>query len=128
MEVAAGVARAVRLLLDEMHAPAVANALTADGWDVVAVAANPSLRGTSDEELLAYATAEGRALVTENIVDFAVIVTRWAAEQRSHAGLIFTNPKRFNRATIAYPGNLVVALRALLEDPPAVGASGSGWL
>ena len=128
MEAAAGVARAVRLLLDEMHAPAVADALTADGWDVVAVAANPSLRGTSDEELLAYATAEGRALVTENIVDFAVIVTRWAGEQRSHAGLIFTNPKRFNRATIAYPGNLVVALRALLEDPPAIGASGSWWL
>ena len=128
MEAAAGVARAVRLLLDEMHAPAVADALTADGWDVVAVAANPSLRGSSDEELLAYATAEGRALVTENIVDFAVIATRWAAEQRSHAGLIFPNPKRFNRATIAYPGNLVVALRALLEDPPAIGASGSWWL
>ena len=81
MEAAAGVARAVRLLLDEMHAPAVADALTADGWDVVAVAANPSLRGTSDEELLAYATAEGRALVTENIVDFAVIAARWAAER-----------------------------------------------
>ena len=128
MEAAAGVARAVRLLLDEMHAPAVADALTADGWDVVAVAASPSLRGTPDEELLAYATAEGRALVTENIVDFAVIAARWAAEQRSHAGLIFTNPKRFNRATVAYPGNLVVALRVLLEDPPAIGASGSWWL
>jgi hypothetical protein len=116
------------LLLDEMHAPAVADALTADGWDVVAVAADPSLRGTSDEELLAHATAEGRALVTENIVDFAVIAARWAAQPRSHAGLIITNPKRFNRATIAYPGNLVVALRALLEDPPGIGASGSWWL
>ena len=128
MEAAAGVAPAVRLLLDEMHAPAVADALTADGWDVVAVAANPSLRGTSDEELLAYASAEGRALATENIVDFAVIAARWAAQPRSHAGLVFTSPKRFNRATIAYPGNLVVALQALLEDPPAIGTSGTWWL
>jgi hypothetical protein len=118
----------VRLLLDEMHAPAVADALTTDGWDVLAVAARPSLRGTPDEELLAYAAAEGRAMVTENIVDFAVIAVRWAAESRSHAGLIFTNPKRFNRATVAYPGNLVVALRVLLEDPPAIGASGSWWM
>jgi uncharacterized protein DUF5615 len=127
VEAPAGLARAVRLLLDEMHAPAVADALTADGWDVLAVAAIPSLRGTSDEEFLADATAEGRALVTENIADF-VIAARWAAEQRLHAGLIFTKPKRFNRATIAYPASLVVALRALLEDPPAIRASGSWWL
>lgn len=118
----------MRLLLDEMHAPAVADALTADGWDVVAVAADPSLRGTADEELLAHATAEGRALVTENIVDFAVLATLWAGEQRPHAGLIVTNPKRFNRAASSYPGNLVVALQALLEDPPAIGASASWWL
>ena len=42
--------------------------------------------------------------------------------------MAFTSPKRFNRATTAYPGNLVVALRALLEDPPAIGVSGSWWL
>ena len=128
MEAAAGIARAVRLLLDEMHAPAIADALTADGWDVLAVAARPSLRGTPDDELLAYATANERAMVTENIVDFAVIAARWAAESRSHTGIIFTNPRRFNRATVAYPGNLVVALRALLEDPPAIGGSGSWWM
>ena len=56
-EAAAGVARAVRLLLDEMHAPAVADALTADGWDVVRGGREPLAPGTSDEELLAYATA-----------------------------------------------------------------------
>jgi hypothetical protein len=128
VEAATGIARAVKLLLDEMHAPAVADALTADGWDVLAVAARPSLRGTSDEELLAYATADVRAMVTENIVDFAVIAGRWVAESRPHTGLIFTNPKRFNRATVAYPGNLVVALRVLLEDSPAIGASGSWWM
>ncbi len=48
-------------------------------------------------------------------------------EGRVHAGLIFMNPKRFNRATLAYPGNLVVALRELLRNPPD-GASGTWWL
>jgi predicted nuclease of predicted toxin-antitoxin system len=117
----------VRLLLDEMHAPAV-GALTGDGWDVVAVAASVALRGTADDDLLAYAATEGRVLVTENIVDFAVIASRWASEERPHAGLIFTNPKRFNRATIAYPGTLVAALRALLEASFVLGPSGTWWL
>ena len=128
METPAGVARTVRLLLDEMHAPSVAEALEAEGWDVLAVAASTDLRGMPDEELLAHATADGRVLVTENIADFAAIVSRWAAEQRPHVGLIFTHPKRFNRASIAYPGNVVVALRALLDDPPAIDASGTWWL
>ena len=41
----------MRLLLDEMHAPAVAEALVASGHDVVAVAVEPELRGCSDRSL-----------------------------------------------------------------------------
>lgn len=111
-----------------MHAPAIADALGAEGHDVVAVAATPSLRGTSHEDLLAYAAARQLVVVTENVVDFAAIAARWAADGRAHAGLIFTSPKRFNRASLAYPGNLVVALRGLLGDPPDIGASGTWWL
>src|SRR3990170_1906685 len=62
--------RKVKLLLDEMHAPSIADALTEDSWDVVAVAAEAELRGMSDENLLARSAATGRALVTENVVDF----------------------------------------------------------
>lgn len=118
----------MRLLLDEMHAPAVAEALCADGHDVAAVSAMPSLRGSSDEDLLTYAATEQFVVVTENVVDFAAIATRWTTEGRIHAGLIFTSPKRFNRATLAYPGNLIVALAALLVDPPDLAAAGSWWL
>jgi nucleoside-diphosphate-sugar epimerase len=124
----AGAARTLRLLLDEMHAPAVAEALRADGHDVAAVAATPSLRGTSDEDLLAYAAVQQLVIVTENVVDFATIAARWATERHAHTGLIFTGPKRFNRSTLAYPGNLVVALRDLLRDPPDIGAAGTWWL
>ena len=127
MAAPAGAARALRLLLDEMHAPSFADGLRADGHDIVAVAATPSRRGTSDEDFMGHAAAERFVVVTENVGDFAAIAGRWATEGRAHAGFIFTSPKRFNRATLASPGNLVVALRELLRDPPDIGASGT-WL
>jgi predicted nuclease of predicted toxin-antitoxin system len=118
----------VKLLLDDMYAPGVAVELTGQGFDVVAVAGPPHLRGMADEELLAYATTERRALVTENMADFKPLATQWAGRPKTHAGLILTNPKRFNRATLAYPGNLIAALREFLADPPITGESWIWWL
>ena len=118
----------MRLLLDEMHAPAIADALTEASFDVVAVAADPSLRGSSDADLLDHAAATGRALVTENVGDFSVLAAARAVDGEPHADLIFTNPSRFNRATLAYPGNLIVALRTFLDDPPISGDSWIRWL
>lgn len=122
------IAREVKLLLDEMHAPSIADALTRDSWDAVAVAAKPELRGMSDVDLLAYAAAGGRALVTANAIDFVPLSAQWTAGGEAHAGLIFTNPKRFNRATLAYPGNLVSALRGFLNASPIDGESWIWWL
>lgn len=121
-------AREVKLLLDEMHAPSIAEALTRDSWDVVAVAAEAELRGMPDHDVLAHSAASDRALVTENVVDFVPLASQWTGESRTHAGLIFTNPRRFNRATIAYPGNLITALRHFLNDPPIEGESWIWWL
>lgn len=118
----------MKLLLDEMHAPVIAATLRADGHDIVAVAAMAELRGLADEDLLLRAAAEERAVVTENIVDFAAIGARWAIDGRAHAGLVFTSPRRDQRASRGYPGNLVVALRGLLRDPPDLGSSGTWWL
>jgi hypothetical protein len=118
----------VKLLLDEMHAPSIADALAEYSWDVVAVAAEAELRGMSDEDLLAHAAAAERVLVTENVADFVLLATRWTGEGRTHSGLLFTHPKRFNRATLAYPGNLIAALRRFLNDPPVGGESWIWWL
>lgn len=118
----------MKLLLDEMHSPSIAEALTKASWDIKAVASKADLRGMPDGDLLAYATASGRAVVTENIVDFALLTAQWTAENRPHAGLLYTNPKRFNRATLAYPGNLINALLAFLDNPPIVGKSWTWWL
>lgn len=73
-------------------------------------------------------SAASRAIVTENIEDFAVLSSRRIAAGRPHAGLVFTSPRRFNRATIAYPGNLIDALRQFLQSPPIGGDSWKGWL
>ena len=118
----------MRLLLDEMHAPAVAEALVASGHDVVAVAAEPELRGCSDRGLLEHADAADQAIVTENIGDFSSLAAGWASEARDHCGLVFTSPRRFNRASRAYPSNLIAALGAFLESPPVEGRSWQWWL
>jgi hypothetical protein len=118
----------VKLLLDGMHAPSVADTLTGDNHDVVAIAAVPGLRGLADRDLLERAAAADRALVTENVADYSPLPTQWATEGRTHAGLIFTNPKRFDRASLSYPGNLIAALRRVLDDPPIDGSSWTWWL
>lgn len=118
----------MKLLLDEMHAPGIADTLTEESFDVAAVAAQPALRGMTDEDLMTYATNDERALVTENVVDFMPLAAQWAGAGRAHTGLIFTNPKRFNRASLAYPGSVIAALGEFLTDPPITGKSWIWWL
>lgn len=118
----------MKLVLDEMHAPIIADRLNDESFDVFAVAAQPELRGMPDGDLLTHATTQGRVLITENVTDFMPLATQWAGEGKPHPGLIFTNPRRSNRATIAYPGNLIAALRQFLTDHPVTGGSWIWWL
>lgn len=118
----------MKLVLDEMHAPSIADRLNDESFDVLAVAAQPELRGMPDEDLLIHATTQGRVLITENVIEFMSLATQWAGERKAYPGLIFTNPRRFNRATIAYPGNLIAALRQFLTHPPVTGESWIWWL
>ena len=50
------------VLLDEMFSDAIAQQLRTKGYDVVSVVAQPALVGLPDDQILAYATSEGRAL------------------------------------------------------------------
>lgn len=118
----------MKLLLDEMHAPAVAEALSRDSLDVRAVAGEDLLRGVSDAELLALAAADGRALVTENVRDFMRLHHEWVGVRKAHAGIVLTRPRKFGRARLAYPGNLSAALVHFLQDPGVRGESWVHWL
>ena len=106
----------MRLLLDEMHAPAVAARLRDSGHDAVAVKERADLTGLPDAELLRAATADGRAVVTENIKDFAVLHRRGTAEGRSHAGMVFTHPRRFRRSARNHVRVLADALAVLVVE------------
>lgn len=57
----------VRLLLDEMFSPRIADELRRRGHDVVAMVADPELRALSDAAVYAWAAEQDRRVVTENV-------------------------------------------------------------
>ncbi|MDE0653947.1 MAG: DUF5615 family PIN-like protein [bacterium] len=119
----------MRLLLDEMHAPRVAARLRDHGYD--AVKERAELIGMSDEDLLRAATADERAIVTENVKDFAPLHQYLSAAGQRHSGLIFTHPRRFPRSAPDHVRVLADALGAfLVEHGPALEEVGSfvWWL
>jgi hypothetical protein len=117
----------VRLLLDEMFSPEIAAELVKRGHDVVAVAADPGLAGLPDEQVLEWATDQGRCLVTENVKDFEVLRRRYAAQGLTHSGLLYSGPRRFPRNR-RFVGALVVALDEMLVAGQLPGPDEVGWL
>ncbi len=105
----------MKLLLDEMYATAVAEQLRERDRDVVAVAERADLRGSPDEDLLAWAQTEDRVLVTDNQRDFIPIHHRRIASGNDHQGLILTTNRRFPRGQPATTGRLVVVLDEFLS-------------
>jgi predicted nuclease of predicted toxin-antitoxin system len=103
------------LLLDEMFSDVIAEQLRTRGYDVVCVVAHPALVGLPDEQILAYATAEGRALVTANIKDFMPLDSRYRAAGQAHPGLILVSTKTFpqNRS---FTTAITTALETLLSS------------
>lgn len=104
----------MKLLLDEMYPPRLAEELRRRGHDVVAVEERPDLKGMEDEPLLIAATSEDRVLVSENVADFPEIVATLGAERRSHSGVILVASRTFPRTERGF-GQLVRALDAHLE-------------
>jgi hypothetical protein len=69
--------------------PGLAAALRRLGYDAQSCPeAGRSNQGIPDDEQLAYATLNGRAILTFNIDDFAPLDMRWKATGRTHAGII----------------------------------------
>lgn len=104
----------MRLALDHHYSPAIAGELRKRGHDAVA-AIEREWHYLSDEESLAACAAERRALVTNNVADFMVIIRACAVEGQSHAGVIFTSDRTMPR-TRATIGRYVAALSELHEE------------
>jgi predicted nuclease of predicted toxin-antitoxin system len=117
----------VRLLLDEIFSPTVAAGLRDLGHDVIAVAEQPELRSKSDDEVFAWACAEQRWVLTENVKDFRPILLRALQGGLPACGLLFTSSRTFYRSR-KNPGPLIRALHAwLTAEPPAPSVTES-WL
>jgi hypothetical protein len=108
----------VRLLLDEHYSPKIADELRNRGHDVVSAAERDDLRGLSDVELLTRATAERRALVTENVSDFMPLVRAAVAAGERHFGIVFTSQRSLPRA-LGTVGLYVERLDEVLQARPA---------
>jgi predicted nuclease of predicted toxin-antitoxin system len=79
----------VKLLLDEHIWEGLTEALAQRGYDVVHIRST-GRRGIDDEALLAFATAEGRAVLTYNARHFVPLVRLWYEAGRAHAGVILS--------------------------------------
>jgi predicted nuclease of predicted toxin-antitoxin system len=116
-----------RLLIDEMFSSAIAPDLRQLGHDVTAVADRPDLRSKSDEEIFAWANAEKRWLLTENVKDFRPIMLRALSAGVPGCGLLFTSSRAFPR-TRKNPGSLIRALDAWLTAGPPAPPVTESWL
>lgn len=116
----------MRILLDEMYPPAIAEQLRARGHDVEAVTERSELRALPDEEIFAVAQDEHRAVVTENVVDFLPIADRREARGTPHHGLILVDPAKYRRGDASTIGRMVSTL--LGESTGEAPASARRWL
>ncbi|MGR6965292.1 DUF5615 family PIN-like protein [Geodermatophilus sp. URMC 61] len=106
----------MRLLLDEVYPRRLAEQLRAEGHDVVAVVELPDLVGREDAEVARLAREHGRAVVTENVVDYAPL------DVDEHAGLLLVNARRWPRTPSGLP-RLLTALRFWLDTRTGGGDS-----
>jgi hypothetical protein len=108
-----------RLVLDEMFSPAIAAALRDLGHDVIAVAERNELRAMTDEEVFAWATAQRRWLLTENVKEFRPILLRALEAGTSTMGILYTSNRAFPRSR-KNPGPLIQAIHAWLLHGPMI--------
>jgi predicted nuclease of predicted toxin-antitoxin system len=119
----------MKMLLDEMLAPAIARELQARRHDVEAVAGHPDREALSDPEVLAFAREEHRAVVTNNVRDFRPLhMDAIVPGGPGDFGMIFM-PGAYRR-TKSDTGRIIAALEAMLAKYPGGNdlANGEDWL
>lgn len=124
----AGSAR-LKLLIDEMYPPAIAEQLRDRTHDAEAVTERSELRALADADVFALAQQERRAVVTENIDDFSVIATGYDQRGKAHHGLVLVPPGSYPRGRAGTIGRMVTELDGLLaEHPGTTPTSMRHWL
>lgn len=116
----------MKALLDEHLSPQIAALLREAGFDVLAVADRDDLVACSDRVVFETATAEGRAVVTNNIKDFRPLAAEWLAMGRTHSGLILLPSARTRTRAAVHA--LAAAVQAVLSANPEGIAGSEQWI
>jgi predicted nuclease of predicted toxin-antitoxin system len=104
----------LKLLLDQMYPPALAEALRAGGIEASTVAER-GLAGRSDPDVLAAVAADGYALLTENVADFARIAAERLTAGEHHPGLLIALSSRFSCRPSGIT-TIAAAIRAVADE------------
>lgn len=104
----------MKLLLDEMYSATLAVMLRAVDIDAV-TAAQLGLAGRSDFDLFSTAVAQGYAVLTENVADFARVASDHLTAGHRHHGVLIALSSRFSRRP-AGMNALVAAIRAMADE------------
>jgi len=87
----------IALFTDEMINPELARTLTRRGYDAISCREmGRANRKIDDEQQLEFAAAQGRAILTDNAVDFIACARRWDQAGREHAGIIICQQQPFS--------------------------------
>lgn len=108
----------MKLLVDEMWPTTLAEELRRNGHDAVAVLERPDLVSQPDDVVVAAATSEGRAIFTENVIDFVPLATSTMASSDPFPGLVLTSNAGWPRGNPRTLGRAVRALDALMSAHP----------
>jgi hypothetical protein len=104
----------VKVLVDEMHPAAVAEARQATGIEATTVR-DLRLAGASDPGVFGAAVAAGSSILTENVGDFARIAAEHSVAGGHHNGLLIALSSRFSRRPSGLPP-LIAAIKALADE------------
>lgn len=107
----------MKLLVDEMYPPALAERLRAVGIDAVSVS-DLRLGGSSDAEVFGAAVASGQVVLTENVGDFARIAAEHSTAGGQHNGVLIALSSRFSRRPAGIQ-RLIAAIRGIESEPLA---------
>jgi predicted nuclease of predicted toxin-antitoxin system len=120
----------VRLLIDEMYPPAVAEQLRQAGHDAVSIHDDANTRGLDDSAVCSLALSAGRAVVTENAADFLRSLKYMVAAGEPAPTLIITSNSSFPRHSASFIGQAVRALYAFCETHKGADAAAGAvhWL
>jgi predicted nuclease of predicted toxin-antitoxin system len=116
----------VKALLDEQLSPWIAELLRDRGHDIQAVVDRRDLAGRTDRVILEIATAEDRAVITNNVKDFRPLAAERLARGDSHAGVILLPSTRTRtRGAVEMLANAIEEI--LAEHPDGLLAT-ERWL